>query len=74
MGKALLRVSHQFASGEDPQLSQPATVDLASLLPGLEILEVTELTLTASMPKSKVGGGQTDRRTHSVGGGSAAFM
>lgn len=52
--KALVRLSHQYAVGEDPVLSKPATVDMASLFGSLDVEDVTELTLTGGMPKAHV--------------------
>lgn len=46
----LVRVAHQFGAGEDAELSQTATVDLAALLAPLgNVAGVTEMTLSASM-------------------------
>lgn len=50
----LLRLSHQFAVGEDPTLSAPATVSLAALLPALGADNVTELSLTGNQPLADV--------------------
>ncbi|EWM26511.1 lysosomal alpha, partial [Nannochloropsis gaditana] len=51
----LLRLAHQFAVDEDPEeLSQPVTVDLASLFPRYALLSSTELTLSAGQPKSEL--------------------
>ena len=44
----LLRLGHQFAVGEDPVLSHPATVDVQALLPSLSITSLTEMSLTAN--------------------------
>lgn len=50
----VLRLAHRFAVGEDPKLSQPATVSLATLFSGLTVANVTELSLTANQPLSNV--------------------
>jgi hypothetical protein len=47
-GDHLLRLSHQFAVGEDPVLSQPATVDLSSIFSGLTLSNIQEVSLTAN--------------------------
>ena len=44
----LLRLGHQYGIGEDDKLSGPVEVDLASLLPGYEIVSVSETTLSAN--------------------------
>ncbi len=45
----LLRLRHIFAAGDDPVLSQPATVDLAALFaPRWTVTGAVELTLTAT--------------------------
>ena len=58
-GTWLLRVGHQFAVGEDPALSQPASLDLAKLfnpaaIPGGAITSAQELSLTANQKKSSL--------------------
>mmetsp|Transcript_17542 Transcript_17542/g.43139 ORF Transcript_17542/g.43139 Transcript_17542/m.43139 type:complete len:408 (+) Transcript_17542:696-1919(+) len=44
----LIRLGHQYGNGEDDHLSTPATVDLVDCLPGYEISEVVELTLSGN--------------------------
>ncbi|KAL3928687.1 MAG: hypothetical protein SGBAC_012538 [Bacillariaceae sp.] len=44
----LIRLGHQYGLGEDGELSKPATVDLVDCLPGYEITEVVELTLSGN--------------------------
>jgi hypothetical protein len=44
----LLRLGHQYGAGEDTILSQPVEVNLASFLPGYEIVDVLETTLSAN--------------------------
>eukprot|EP00980_Cylindrotheca_fusiformis_P014285 scaffold3791_cov137-Cylindrotheca_fusiformis.AAC.12 len=44
----LIRVGHQYGLGEDEALSTPAQVDLADCLPGYNITNVEELTLSAN--------------------------
>lgn len=46
----LLRLSHSYEGGEDPVLSQPASVDLATLLPGVALKDCTETTLSGNQP------------------------
>jgi len=46
----LLRLSHQFAVGEDPAYSKPVTVDLKNLFKTLHIIDVKEVSLTANQP------------------------
>ncbi|KAM3568690.1 hypothetical protein VYU27_009189, partial [Nannochloropsis oceanica] len=50
----ILRLAHQFAVGEDQELSQPVTVDLASLFPHHTLASSVELTLSAGQPKSQL--------------------
>ena len=47
-GTMLLRLAHLFAVGEDSVLSQPATVDLATLFSGIELTACTQMSLTAN--------------------------
>jgi Glycosyl hydrolases family 38 C-terminal domain len=44
----LLRLGHQYASGEDDSLSEPIDVNLPSLFVGHTITAVTEMTLTGN--------------------------
>ena len=44
----LLRLAHQYAIGEDTNLSQPATVDLSSIFADYKVEHMTEKTLTAN--------------------------
>lgn len=44
----LLRLAHQYGLGEDPRLSKAVEVDLAMYVPGYEIVNVTEVTLSAN--------------------------
>jgi len=53
-GGNLLRLSHQFAVGEDPNLSQPATVDLSSLFSSLNLNNLQEVSLTANQPVQNI--------------------
>jgi len=53
-GTVLLRLTHLFALGEDHEFSRPVTVDLSALFPGMQLVEATELTLSANQPKSEV--------------------
>jgi hypothetical protein len=53
-GGNLLRLSHQFAVGEDPVLSQPVTVNLATLFSGVTLNNVVEVSLTANQPASDI--------------------
>jgi len=47
-GEYILRLSHQFAVGEDPTLSQPVTVDLSNLFSKLKINSIKEVSLTTN--------------------------
>jgi len=47
-GDHLLRLSHQFGVGEDPVLSQPATIDLSTIFSGLTFSNIQEVSLTAN--------------------------
>jgi hypothetical protein len=53
-GFVLLRLTHIFAVGEDNEYSRPATVLLDNLFKNLQIVEATEMTLTANQPKSEL--------------------
>jgi hypothetical protein len=44
----LLRLGHQYGTGEDTILSKPVEVNLTSFLPGFEIVDVLETTLSAN--------------------------
>ena len=52
----LLRLSHQFGIGEDPSLSQPASVDLAALFSAaaFKVTSATEVSLTNNAPKATI--------------------
>ena len=51
----LVRISHQFAKGEDSSLSQPASVDLCSLFSFVTSVEdVVELSLTTNQRKDEM--------------------
>lgn len=39
-------MAHRFAVGEDPQLSQPATIDLSKLIRGHSLVSAKEIALT----------------------------
>jgi len=62
----LLRVAHMFSVGEDDELSQPATLNLAGLFTGFNITAAEELILPGTIPLtaaptttySVIGGGQ----------------
>lgn len=51
-GGLLLRLSHLYAVGEHPQLSQPVEIDLTKIFgkTGLKIVSATETTVSASRP------------------------
>jgi len=55
-GKVLLRLGHQFGLGEDGALSQPLSIDLATLfaLDALPIAAAIEMTLTANQEKAEL--------------------
>ena len=50
----LLRLEHQFAVGEDDELSKAVTVQLKGLFKDFTILAVTELNLSANLVKENV--------------------
>ena len=50
----LLRLEHQFALGEDDELSKPTSVKLKGLFNDFTILSVTELNLSANLIKSEL--------------------
>lgn len=51
-GQLLVRLGHQFAVGEDEQLSQPVTIDLYKLLQKFSPIQMEEMTLSANQLKS----------------------
>jgi len=53
-GSVLVRLAHVFAVGEDPILSQNATVDLTNLFVHRIPTELTELTLSANQPLAEL--------------------
>jgi hypothetical protein len=53
-GNNILRLSHQFAVGEDPVLSKPVTVDLATLFTSLKLNNLKEVSLTANQDVSAI--------------------
>jgi lysosomal alpha-mannosidase len=50
LSKYLVRLHHVFAVGEDAQLAQPVTVDLAALFSSLTPVSLVELTVSANQP------------------------
>ena len=50
----LLRLAHIFDAGEDPVLSAPVTINLATLLAGKTITAATEMTLPGAQPLASV--------------------
>jgi len=44
----LLRIGHQYGADEDSELSKPVEVKLSSFLPGYEIINIVEMTLSAN--------------------------
>lgn len=50
----LLRLSHMYDAGEDPVLSLPASVDLATLLSGWPLVSAVDMTLPGSLPLASV--------------------
>jgi len=53
-GFVLLRLTHLYEVNEDHEFSRPATIDLNTLFPSLQIVTVTEMTLTANQPLSEL--------------------
>jgi hypothetical protein len=53
-GEVLLRLTHIYAVGEDPVLSKPAQVNLASLFKNLRVTKISEMNLSANQLKSEV--------------------
>jgi hypothetical protein len=52
---ALVRVAHHFAVGEDPEFSQPASLDLAAVFCcGLTASGIVEMSLTANRPLAEM--------------------
>ena len=47
-GTMLLRISHLYAVGEDPILSQPVTVALDQILAFVTVTSCTEMSVTAN--------------------------
>ena len=44
----MIRLGHQYGENEDTELSQPVTVDLATLFNGFKVISVDEVTLTGN--------------------------
>jgi len=53
-GFVILRLTHIYAEGEDHEFSRPATVNLDTLFPGLQLISATEMTLTANQPLAEL--------------------
>ena len=62
----LLRLAHLYDAGEDAVLSQPATVNLTSLLAGKTITSAVDMTLPGTQPLAAV-----PRRTYTTDGGAS---
>eukprot|EP01111_Echinosteliopsis_oligospora_P009605 TRINITY_DN2844_c0_g2_i1.p1 TRINITY_DN2844_c0_g2~~TRINITY_DN2844_c0_g2_i1.p1 ORF type:complete len:418 (+),score=122.01 TRINITY_DN2844_c0_g2_i1:122-1375(+) len=45
---AILRLTHLFATGEHPEYSQPASIDLSNIFSTVKISSISETTLTAN--------------------------
>lgn len=67
----LVRLAHQFAVGEDPVLSQPASVDLFALLAPYQPKAAEELTLSANQRKAEQLAGKIQWPTESVSNGAS---
>lgn len=48
--KAILRLAHLFEAREDPELSQPASVDITDLFSSFTLANCTEMQLSAVLP------------------------
>jgi len=44
----ILRLTHLFATGEDPELSKPVTIDFTKIFSGVSVTKVQETTLSAN--------------------------
>jgi lysosomal alpha-mannosidase len=53
-GEVLLRLTHIYAVGEDPVLSKPAQVNLASIFKNLRVIKISEMNLSANQLKNEV--------------------
>lgn len=52
-GTFFVRLAHQYAEGEDKELSQPATVDMNAILPfGMKMKKFVETTLTGNRDRA----------------------
>ena len=47
---AIIRLAHLFEAREDPELSQPASVDIADLFSDFTFTSCTEMQLSAALP------------------------
>jgi len=49
-GEYLVRLNHIYPAGEDSQYSQPVTIDLQQVFAHLDVVSITEMSLTANQP------------------------
>ena len=52
--KMIIRLAHLFESNEDAHLSQPVSVNIASILPSFKIINITEMQLSGIKPLKSV--------------------
>ena len=65
----LLRISHSFESGEDAVLSQPATLDLATIFVPFTLSSCTDMTTSGNQPLAAVA-----KTTYTLDNGTAVVL